>query len=145
MPPEPLWPFFFEVNILQRKARHERTVFATLDGDGRSHWVDHSGRMTRRGGFGGISFGPGGEIRHDRGGQEISPEAEAAEKEEFTIKVDIAPADFRPIRTVIERVGKPWMSGWSRQDSEVLHGLLEGIYWKHVNRHVLDPFDPTDA
>lgn len=142
---EPLWPFFFELNLIQRKARRERTVFVTLDGDGASHWVDHSGRMTRIGGFGGISFGPDGEIRHERGGKPISPEAEAAEKAEFTVKVDIAASDFRPIRTLIERVGKPWMQGWSQHDSEVLHGLLSGLYWKHVNRYVHEPFDPADA
>lgn len=143
---EPLWPFFFELNLIQRKARRERTVFVTLDGDGVSHWVDHSGRMTRIGGFGGESSGPDGEVLHHRGGKQISPEAEAAEKAEFTVKVDISAGDFQPIRTLIERVGQPWLyGGWEDRDSQTLHGLIELLYWKHVNRYVHEPFDPADA
>lgn len=139
------WPFFFEVNLIQRKAFRERTVFVTVEAGGVSHWVDHSGCFTRRGGFGGIEVGPGGEIMHTRGDRTITPEQEEAEKREFTVKVEIPDSDFRPIRTLVDRVGKPWIEGWSGDDSEMMHGLLENIYWKHVNRFMHEPFDPTDA
>jgi hypothetical protein len=40
-----LWPFFFEVGILQVKACRERTVFVSIEEDGLMRWLDHSGRF----------------------------------------------------------------------------------------------------
>lgn len=140
-----LWPFFFEVNLIQRKAFRERTVFVTIEEDGRSHWVDHSGRFTRRGGHGGIEFGPDGQVVHTRGGRSLSPEEEEAEKREFTVEAELSAAEFEPIRGLIDRIGKPWTSGWSEADCDACHRLFEAMYWKHVNRFMHEPFDPSDA
>jgi len=140
-----LWPFFFEVNLIQRRAMRERTVFVTLQRDGKSHWVDHAGRFTRRGGFGSISFHPGQPEKHLRGDRELSPEEVEAEKTEFTVPVTIPDSDFRPVRTLVDRVGRPWLTGWAGEDSQQLHGLLEGIYWKHVNRFMHEPFEHEDG
>lgn len=145
MTTKPLWPFFFEVNLIQRRAMRERTVFVTLQRDGGSDWVDHTGRFTRRGGFGGISIMPGQPAIHSRGARELSPEEVEAEKREFTVSAMIPDSDFRPVRTLIERIGRPWLAGWNAEDSQQLHGLLEGVYWKHVNRFMHEPFDATDG
>jgi hypothetical protein len=141
----PLWPFSFEVNLIQRRARRERTVFATLQRNGESHWVDHSGRFGRRGGSGFISLEPGQLDRHFRGNRELTPEEAAAEKDEFTVRISIPDSDYLPARSLIERVGRSWQSGWSENDSALLHSLLEGIYWKHVNRFMHEPFDHEDG
>ena len=136
-----LWPFLFDVNLIQRKALRERTVFVTIEEGGMTRWTDHSGRFGRRGGFGGFTIKPGGEIRHFRGDRELSPGEEEPEREEFTVKAELADADFRPIRSLIERVGKPWLDGWDSSDSETLHELLENVYWKHINRLMYAPLD----
>ena len=140
-----LWPFIFEVNPIQRKARRERTVFVEIEEDGTTRWQDFTGRLTRRGGIGGIAFEPGGEIRHSRGDRELSPEQEKAERDEFSIKVDLATEEIQPIRSLIESVGKPFLGGWTPSEAQTLHALLEELYWKHVNRFMHDPFDPNDA
>lgn len=140
---EPLWPFIFEVNLIQRKARRERTVFATMESSGSSQWTDHTGRFTRLDGFGEILLRPGEPPVHSRGGIELSAEAEEAEKQEFTVSAHISEPDFKPIRSLIERVGRPW-PGWDAEDSEQLHILLEGVYWKQVNRFMHEPFDEAD-
>jgi len=141
----PLWPFLFEVNLIQRKARRERTVFATLERHGASQWTDHTGRFTRLGGFGEILFRPGEPPVHSRGGFELTPEAAEAEEREFTVPAQIPEAEFEPIRRLIERVGQEWPQGWEAEESEELHTLLERVYWKQVNRFMLNPFDEADG
>lgn len=137
-----LWPFLFEVNLIQRKARKERTVFVSIDEDGTARWTDHTGRMGRLG-SGGFTVS-GGKITHHRGGRELTPEQERAELAEFTVKNELTESDFGPIKNLIEQVGKPW-SEWELSESETLHALLEGAYWKHINRLMHEPFDPTDS
>lgn len=139
-----LWPFFFEVNLIQRKAFRERTVFVTVEEDGNSSWMDHTGRFTRRGGFGGLSSDAHGNLVHTRGNRQLTEEEEEAERREFSINAAIPPEEFRPIREMIDRVGKPWTAGWDSEDSTEMHRLLEEVYWKHVNRFMHEPFDPAD-
>lgn len=142
---DPPWPLFFEINLIQRRALLERTVFVTIEEDGRSHWVDHSGRLTRRRGFGGIEFGPGGNVLHTRGGRSLSAAEEEAEKREFTVMVQLQPDEFEPILEIIDRNGKPEASDWSAADFDCCYRLLEAVYWQHVNRFMHEPFDPGDA
>lgn len=137
-----LWPFFVEVNVIQRKARRERTIFVTIDENGTARWTDHTGRMGRLGS--GITFAEG-IITHHRGSRELTPEQVRAERDEFTVNTQLTDVEFIPIRALVEQVGKPWTAGWAAAESEALHNVLEGIYWKHINRLMHEPFDPTDA
>lgn len=140
-----VWPFFFEVNVLQHRARRERTAFVTIEDTGATHWIDHSGRFARVGGWGGLDSDELGGVVHIRGGRALTPEEEIAEKREFTIEAVLTEAEFGPIRALIESVGVPWGPGWTDRESQSLHALLEAIYWRHVNRFVHEPFDEADA
>ena len=107
--------------------------------------MDHSGRLTRRGGFGGFEGNPDGTITHFRGDRAITAEEEEAEKREFTIHVEIPQSQFIGLRSFIERVGRRWTDGWSEEDSLSLHRLIEEVYWEHVNRFMHEPFDAPRA
>src|SRR4051812_1496440 len=119
--PSQLWPFFFELNPIQRKPYRERTVFVTMHESGESTWLDHTGRLTRRGGIGTIELNPHQPARHFRGARELTPAEEEAERREFTIRVEIPEEEFVPVRALIERVGVPWRSGWDNETSLTLH------------------------
>jgi hypothetical protein len=134
-----LWPFFFEVNLSQR------TMFVTVDESGMMRWVDHAGRFGHVGGFGGFTSTGDGEVQHFRGGHTISPSEAEREMHEFTVDVQLEPAEFEPIQSLIARIGKPWFAGWDAPHSEQLHALLAAIYWRHVNQYVHHPFDERDA
>lgn len=132
-------------NLIQRKARRERTVFVRMDEDGTFRWEDFSGRLARRGGFGGMSLLPDGQVQHQRGGKPFSESQEHAERAEFTITTKLSVQDFVPLRDLIERVGIPWTQGWNQGDSEELHALVESKYWALANRFMNEPLDPTKA
>ena len=139
-----LWPFLFEVNLIQRTRFRERTMFVTIEVNGTMHWLDHSGRFGHGGGFSGITFKDGVE-QHFRGTRQLTPEEVECEKQEFCIDVQLTPKEFEPIQNLINSVGKPWLSGWEQTQSKQLHDLLAAVYWKHVNQFVFSPFDKRDA
>jgi hypothetical protein len=140
MAEDELWPFFFEVNLIEPKTFRERTAFVDIHEDGSMSWIDHTGRFGRRQGFGGFASGPNGELRHFRGDRELSESEEEAERKEFSITANLDDAEFAPLRALITSVGRPWTAGWEAAECERLHDLLEDVYWKHVNRFMLDPF-----
>lgn len=139
-----LWPFKFEVNLIQRTSFRERTMFVTILENGAMHWLDHSGRFGHGRGLGGVSFKDDTE-QHFRGSRQLTPEEAEREKQEFRIDVQLTPAEFGPIQNLITVVGKPWFAGWEQSKSKRPHDLLAAVYWKHVNQFVYSPFDEQDA
>ena len=124
---------------MQRTPYREKTLFVTIEPTGVMHWLDHSGRMGHAGGWGEIRHEDGKPV-HYRGGQRLSPKQIEAELQEYTIDVELTPTEFATIRLLIMGVGKPWLEGWGGTNSQKLHTLLEGVYWRHVNRFVNTPF-----
>src|ERR1700678_3666776 len=101
-----IWPFQFEVNIIDPASTRERTLFVTIEENGDQIWVDHSGRFGRMGGWGGLSFGTDGKITHSRGGKPLTPDEEKREKEEFTVTVEANEYDSSGACSLIKSVGR---------------------------------------
>jgi hypothetical protein len=137
---ERLWPFFFEVDVIEWKTHRSRTMMVTIEEDGLMHWVDHHGRFGHqgRGGF----FSEDGTVQHFRGDKMLTPDQVDRESQEFTIDVRPSAAEFRAIRDLVLFVGKPWTAGWSAEQSRKLHMMLEAIYWNLVNEFVHEPWEP---
>lgn len=129
---------------MQRTKFRERTMFVTIEDDGLMHWADVHGRFGHAGGFGGFHF-TDGEEQHFRGDKKLTPEEAERERQEFTVEVQLTTTEFEPIKSFINSVGKPWLTGWDAANSKKLHELLAMIYWKRVNQFVHDPFDEKDA
>jgi len=130
----------FEVNVVHKPTFRERTLFVTIEEDGTMHWVDHSGRFGHYGGIGMLVGDGKGKLRQFRGDKEITDEQAEREKQEFTVTVPSENYDPKPIRSIISRVGKPWIAGWPQQECAALHDLLVKVYWDRVNELVFDPF-----
>lgn len=136
-----LWPLFVEVNVAQRVPVRERTLFVTIEDTGGMNWVDYSGRMSHAG-CSWIVY-KDGEPRHIRGDQLLSEKQVESEKAEFSICVELAEMEFRPLYDLIVKVGKPWPGGWDAKNNKELHTFLETIYWAQVNRFVFQPFNKS--